>query len=69
VDQELTASILELLSIVAAGKRIKKPFQVPRPNHVKKKRRGQASAQPGADPYKQGVALLASTRHRRQVSA
>lgn len=69
MQTELMALAVEVASVTASGKQIKKPIQIPRPKHVKRRSRGQTADGAQPDPYKQGVAVLAATRHRRAVTA
>jgi hypothetical protein len=63
VDTELRALLVEVVSIGAAGQKLKKPITVPRPKHIKRKGGVQHAdtVAAGPDPYKRGVAVLAAT--------
>jgi hypothetical protein len=70
VNNELLSQLVELTSVSAAGKQLKKPIIVPRPDHVK--RRGKALAA-GVEnvpdnAFKQGIAVLQATS-RKAVTA
>lgn len=68
VQTELLAQSVELLSVLAAERKIKEPFQVPRPQHLA--RSASSRPIPGADgdqpavqqdAYKRGIAVLAAS--------
>lgn len=69
---ELMSQLVELTSIVAAGKQLKKPVTIPRPDHVRRKGRAYASGvkEVPEGAYKQGIAVLQATSpHRRAVTS
>jgi hypothetical protein len=69
VDQELLSQLIEVNSIVAAGKQLKKHIIIPRPDHIRRQNKARASGvehvPDGA--YKQGIAVLAATKTARAV--
>lgn len=63
------SQLVELTSIVAAGKQLKKPVTIPRPDHIRRKGKAlQAGVKEVPDgAYKQGIAVLQATQPRRRA--
>lgn len=69
MTDELLSQLIEVTSIGVAGRQLRKPIIIPRPDHVRK--RGKAIAA-GVDhvpdnAYKQGIAVLQATQPNRAV--
>lgn len=61
MERELLALLIEVTSIGAAGRQLRKPIDVPRPGG-KNKRRGQAQTQADTQrAFAQGVSVLAGS--------
>jgi hypothetical protein len=69
VDNELMAQLVELTSIVATDRQLKKPITIPRPDHIRRKGRAYQSGvkEVPENPYKQGIAVLQATSPRRRA--
>jgi hypothetical protein len=70
VNEELLAQLVEITSVVAADKRLKKPITIPRPDHIQRQNK---AAKSGVDhiegnPYAQGISVLASTARAKAVT-
>jgi hypothetical protein len=65
----LLSQLVEVTSIGVAGRQLKKPLTIPRPEHVRRKAKAHASGveQVPDGAYKQGIAVLAATSPRRAV--
>lgn len=63
------AQLVELTSIVAADKQLKKTITIPRPDHIRSKGRAHQSGvkEVPENAYKQGIAVLQATSPRRAV--
>lgn len=63
------AQLVEVTSIVAADKQLKKPITIPRPDHIRRRGRAHQSGvkEVPDGAYKQGIAVLQATSPRRAV--
>jgi hypothetical protein len=59
---EFLAQLLEVMSVTAAEKRLKDTIKVPRPEHIRPRKR--SGGAPSPEATKRGIALLAATRRR-----
>lgn len=69
MERELLSQLVEVTSVGAAGKQLKKPIVIPRPDYVKRRSKAIASGVQNVPDgaYKQGVAVLQATSPRRAV--
>jgi hypothetical protein len=59
---EFLAQLLEVMSVTAAEKRLKDTIKVPRPEHLRPRRK----AAPSHEATKRGIAILAATARPRR---
>lgn len=71
MERELLSQLIEINSIGVAGKQLKKPIIIPRPDHVRRKSKAYASGVQNVPDgaFKQGIAVLQATSPRRAVTA
>jgi hypothetical protein len=62
---ELLALLIEVTSVTAAGKNLRKPVEVPRPHGRNKPQQQRAAADTDA-AYKRGISVLANTARPRR---
>lgn len=74
-ELELMAQLIEMTSVLASERRIKKPVKVPRPDQPKKRRMRTTARQasrpaegPGVSPYGAAIAALGGAQPSRKRS-
>ena len=71
-ELELVAQLIEMTSVLAADRRIKKPVKVPRPNQPTKRRMPTTAARPGqpqagVSAYGAAIAALGGAQPRSRI--
>jgi hypothetical protein len=63
VERELLSQLVEVVSVSASGKQLKKNIVIPRPDYVKRRSKALASGVTNVPDgaFKQGIAVLAAT--------